>query len=125
MATILDKDITRESTVKFNDREIQVTLTADQQISFKLKGMKSGVLSISIEELYAQLIGAEAGVPVKQEKAKPLVIQHRVKGGEYNGGPMVPLNKLRSMVLTTKMDMPVKLELEAVICDMLREEIKL
>jgi hypothetical protein len=29
------------------------------------------------------------------------------------------------MVLTTKMDMPVKLELEAVICDMLREEIKL
>ncbi len=126
MATILDKDITRESTVTFADRLVLVTLTADQQISFKLKGMKSGTLSISIDEIYKQLAGvADADTSIKVEKQKPLVIQHRVRGGEYDGGPMVPLNKLRSMVLTTKMDLPVKLELEAVICDMLRAEVKL
>jgi hypothetical protein len=123
MATILDKDITRESTVMFNERLIQVTLTADQQISFKLKGMKSGTLSIGIEEIYKQLAGVED--TGKTEKQRPVVIQNKVKGGTYDGGPMIPLNKLRSHVLTTKMDLSVKLELETVIRDMLNEEISL
>ncbi len=126
MATILDKDITRESTVTFADRLVLVTLTADQQISFKLKGMKSGTLSISIDEIYKQLAGAtDVDTSLKVGKQKPLVIQHKVRGGEYDGGPMIPLNKLRTMVLTTKMDLPVKLELEAVLCDMLKAEVKL
>lgn len=60
MATILDKDLVRESTVKFEDREVQVTLAADQTIRFKLKGMKSGEVSIGIEALYAQLKGVKS-----------------------------------------------------------------
>ena len=57
MATILDKDITRETTVKIEDREIQITLTEDQKVTMKLKGMKSGSVEIPIETLYHQLKG--------------------------------------------------------------------
>ena len=46
MATKLDKDIIRESTVQIDGREIMVTVSANQEIKFKLKGMKSGELSI-------------------------------------------------------------------------------
>lgn len=55
MATILDKDITRETTIKVDGREINITLTEGQKISMKLKGMKSGAVEISIEELYKHL----------------------------------------------------------------------
>ena len=39
MATKLDKDITRESSVKIDDREINITLTDKQEIRLKLKGL--------------------------------------------------------------------------------------
>jgi hypothetical protein len=63
MATILDKDIVRETTIKVDGREILVSLTTEQKISLKLKGMKSGVVEISIGDLYNQL----TGVKVKKE----------------------------------------------------------
>jgi hypothetical protein len=73
MATILDKDLVRESTIKVDDREILVTITADQTISMKLKGMKSGMVSISIEDLYKQLVGDKpsdmVSEPIKVKKA--------------------------------------------------------
>ena len=115
MATILDKDITRESTVKIEGREIQVTLTADQQITFKLKGMKSGILTIGIEELYKQLAGAEIEETPKEEKQKP----KKVKPTEE---PMISLYRLRGLSLVTKMDYKIKLELEKVICDLINNE---
>ena len=121
MATILDKDITRESTIKYDEREIQVTLTADQKISFKLKGMKSGVLSIGIEELYKQLSGNDE--PVVEKPRGGLV---SIKKKDNNdGSPMISLNRLRSMSLVTHMDFKVKLELEKVLCELLNQEIKL
>jgi len=67
MATILDKDITRETTVKVDNREIQITLTDKQTISMKLKGLKSGEVEISIEELFKQLKGGNAPVADKEE----------------------------------------------------------
>ena len=115
MATILDKDITRESTVKVDGREIQVTLTADQQITFKLKGMKSGILSIGIEELYKQLAGVVVEEAPKEIKQKP-------KKTKPTDEPMISLYRLRSLSLVTKMDYPVKLELEKVICEMINDE---
>lgn len=72
MATVLDKDIIRETTVKFDDREVQITLTDKQTIYMKLKGMKSGGLEISIEDLYRQLKGepVEEKVEVEEEEEK-------------------------------------------------------
>jgi len=60
MATKLDKDLTRETTVKVNEREVILTLTADQNINMKLKGMKSGHVSVPIKEVYDQLTGGDS-----------------------------------------------------------------
>lgn len=117
MATILDKDIVRESTVKFDDREVQVTLTAEQRIEFKLKGMKSGILSIGIEELYKQLRGDVVG-----EKKESISIKQREKTYDEH---MISLSRLRSLNLVTHMDRTIKLELEKLICDMLNKKIEL
>jgi hypothetical protein len=114
MATILDKDITRESTVTVDGREVQVTLTADQTISFKLKGMKSGVLSIGIDELYNQLAGV-----TEEVKEKPKEVPKKKKSTEEL---MISLYRLRSLSLVTKMDFKVKLELEKVICELINDE---
>jgi hypothetical protein len=121
MATILDKDLTRESTVKYDDREIQVTLTEDQKITFKLKGMKSGMLSIGIEELYKQL-KSDDEPEVEKPKSSSVSIKKKADDGS---SPMISLNRLRSMSLVTHMDFKIKLELEKVICELLNQEIKL
>lgn len=62
MATPLDKLIVRESTEQVDDRNILVALTEDQRISFRLKGMKSGAVSIPIKELYGQLTNSPSSV---------------------------------------------------------------
>ena len=63
MATPLLSLIVRESTEQVDERNILVALTEDQRISFRLKGMKSGVLSIPIKELYEQLAGKPQPTP--------------------------------------------------------------
>ena len=94
MATILDKDLVRESTLTVEDRNILVTITADQKISMKLKGMKSGTVSISIADLYAQLTSNSAATlletPSKSKKNTSDTIslhdlRHRcmIKGFDY------------------------------------------
>lgn len=120
MATILDKDLTRESTVKYDEREIQVTLTADQKISFKLKGMKSGVLSISIEDLYNQLNGEDTVI----EKPKTGSVSIKKKDNN-DGSPVISLNRLRSMNMVTHMDFKLKLELEKIISELINQEVNL
>ena len=70
MATILDKDLTRETTIKVDGREIQITLTEAQTIHMKLKGMKSGALEIGIEQLYKQLNGGDEQVAEEEVVVK-------------------------------------------------------
>jgi len=115
MATILDKDVIRESTVKIDGREVQVTLTADQQIAFKLKGMKSGILTIGIGELYNQLAGSNEEVSEKPKEPKP-------RKPKSMDEPMISLYRLRSLGMATKMDMDVKIELERIICELINDE---
>lgn len=114
MATILDKDITRETTVVVDNREVMITLTTDQTISLKLKGMKSGVLTIGIDELYNQLAGVEEKVVEKPKEVKP----KKPKVDE----PMISLNRLRSLAMVTKMDLKVKVELDKVIRELINDE---
>jgi hypothetical protein len=122
MATILDKDLVRESTVKYDKREIIITLTEDQKISFKLKGMKSGDVSIGIEQLYKQLMGVEDKGLAGKVKAK-VVEQPRFKKSDEN--PVIDLYSLRTSAMVTKMDMSAKVELEKVICELINQNIKL
>lgn len=95
MATKLEKDITRESTVKDEDKEIMVTLTSDQKITMKLKGKRSGVVSISIEELYAQLTGKS--LKTEEKKSKGMVSTSSVEQKPTKKNPMILLSDLRSM----------------------------
>jgi hypothetical protein len=120
--TILNGDLSRESTIKHDDREIQVTLTADQTIQFKLKGMKSGILTISIEQLYKQLRGEELD-DVQVPKVGSVTIKKKAETG--GNGPMISLNSLRTHMLVTNMDMKVKYELESVLCEILKQEVSL
>jgi len=121
MATILDKDLTRESTVKYNDREIQVTLTEDQKISFKLKGMKSGALTIGIEELYGQLFH---GSPVAPTGLVKIVVDDVVtkKGSEKGSvdNPMISLYDLRSDINTTPMPIETKILFDSFISNAIK-----
>lgn len=103
MATILDKDLTRESTVTVDERNILVTLTEDQKISFRLKGMKSGMVSISIDELYKQLSGGSSEVS-NEEKPKKKV------GSDY-----ISLNDLRSANMISDLDYPTKVKFDSII----------
>lgn len=118
MATKLEKDITRESTVIADGRNIQVTLTKDQEISMKLKGMKSGIVKVKIEDLYNQLTKNEVEVVpiVKKEepkKSEPVIITRKRKSGEDENVPMINLYDFRSLYLVSgdiPLDCKIKLE---------------
>lgn len=103
MATILDKDLVRESTVTFDERQVLVTLTEDQKISFKLKGMKSGQLTISIEDLYKHLKGGN--IETKEESTPK-----KKAGVDY-----ISLQDLRSASMIAELDYPTKVKFDTII----------
>jgi hypothetical protein len=98
MATILDKDLTRESKVRFDNREIVITLTDTQTINLKLKGMKSGEVSIDIETLYKQLVNTGEGV----EDKGPLVVKRTKEKNDDD--IMVSLSDIRGAFNIKKVD---------------------
>lgn len=102
MATKLEKDISRESTVKVDDREIMLTLTKDQKISMKLKGKRTGAVSIGIDELYGQLTGKP--ITITKSNTKPT-----------KNNPMILLNDLRSQNAITSMDYEFKAKFDTII----------
>jgi hypothetical protein len=126
MATILDKDLVRESLVKVDNREILITLTEDQKISLKLKGLKSGDVSIGIKQLYNQLINNGLSADeVKQVDVKPPEVKKIKKIKNLEGDPQINLYSLRANVLVTKMDFKTKMELENVICRLIEQQVKI
>ena len=118
MATKLDKDLNRETSVKFDDREVIITLGQDQTIGFKLKGMKSGHLSISIEELYRQLKGYDQ--PPKQQVTGSITITNEPEHTKHkNGKNMISLNDLRSQNLISSLPYEDKVKFEAIITNLI------
>lgn len=112
MATALDKDLTRESTVKIDEREVLVTLTKDQVISFKLKGMKSGQLSISIEDLYNQLKG---DIPKVIKPTGSISVSNEKEVKQRKGVNMISLEDLRSHNLISVLDYETKVKFDTLI----------
>lgn len=112
MATKLDKDLTREATVKVDDREILVTLTADQKISMKLKGLRTGEVSISIDELWHQLNGTNS-----EEESKPsksvVVRNDTPKAGKNN--PMMSLYDIRTYNAISGLDYATLVKFEGIL----------
>jgi hypothetical protein len=114
MATKLEKNLTRESTVKAEDREIMITITADQKVSMKLKGMKSGEVSIDIEELWHQLNGTSPETPVEKSSSSSLSISTS-KPKRGSNDPMMSLYDLRSHNAISGLDMTSLVKFESII----------
>jgi hypothetical protein len=107
MATQLDKDLTRVSSVKVDDREVLITLTENQEVSLKLKGLKKGEVSISIQDLYNQLSGS-----------KDSAVKDSPKKTSKN---MIDLYDLRSQIMiSSDIDYKTKTVLERIIVELLK-----
>lgn len=122
--TILDKDVSRESLIRYDNREIQVTLTTKQTIDFKLKGMKSGIISIPIEQLYLQLIGKDLVEDSVIEKVLPELVPEAGLILSTLGNPMVPLYTLRTKNLVEAVPLEMKIYFEKIIVEALHTEKK-
>lgn len=136
MATVLDKDLVRESTVKINDREVQVTLGADQTIRFKLKGLKSGEVSITIDELYRQLAGVKSE-PSSGEKKGSVSVKHSepdtdgapvkytgaidLSGYKGDNRYVISIHDLRHYINVKPLEINVKHMIEGFLVDLINE----
>lgn len=107
MATILDKELVRETKVMIEGREVVITLTENQTINLKLKGFKSGDVSITIEELYRQLTGK--GKPAVQQPVQTEVKEKKPKG------KLVDLDDIRHSMAVSDLDYASKVKIDAII----------
>jgi len=136
MATKLESKVVRETTAIANDREIVITLTEDQKVSMRLKGMKSGDVEIGIKELWNQLnsIGdlpwqnGENALDGKNVKVADVddvwedeETPKKVKiAKDFPGSTMISLNKLRSLNAVTHSDLNITVKLDELIVDLLK-----
>lgn len=122
MATILDKDLLRETTIKIDGREILITLTDKQSINMKLKGMKSGDVEISIEDLYKQLKSGVSSNKVEDDKTDV-----RYSGGvdlsSYKGQDryLISLNDIRTYLNVKPIEMKMKQTFDGLLLDLINE----
>jgi hypothetical protein len=109
MATKLESKVVRESSVQANDREIIISLNEDQTVSLKLKGMKSGTVSISIKDLWNTLNGSGG-----------IVSTFKVPTKQDNGDVLVSVRRLRTLNAVTHSDLSVTVKLEEILTDLLK-----
>tara|TARA_R110000772_G_scaffold193804_1_gene304684 strand:- start:69 stop:434 length:366 start_codon:yes stop_codon:yes gene_type:complete len=112
MATPLNKDIVRESSVKIDDREINITLTSDQEIKMKLKGMKSGEVAIPIRDVYNQLTGRTDEDNDKPKKGSTSISR---EPKTTKGNPTISLYDLRSHNAISTLDIPTLAKFDQII----------
>ena len=103
MATKLEKDIVRESTEEVDGRTILVTLTKEQEVSMKLKGMSaSSAVKLPIMSLYGQLTGSPVDETKESKGALSISTNQPKKGTKKN--PMISLHDLRSQNAISGLD---------------------
>lgn len=120
MATSLDKDVVRETTVMVDGREVVITLSTNQDIRLKLKGMKSGEVKIPINDLYDQLTGKITEEEKPVQTAKSLSVVREEKSTSDN--PMISLYDLRSLSAVSGLDTPTIVKFDGIISDLIKNE---
>jgi len=124
MATNLDKTVTRESKEIIKGRNIIVSMTDDQKISMKLKGMKSGTVDIKIKDLYEQLAESSDNIEELNENDEDMLISidHSIKEKKNSNNPLFSLHDFRSQYLISP-DIPleIKVKLEGIIVRLIEE----
>lgn len=120
MATKLEKPIVRESTDSVDNRNIMVCFQSDQTIRLKLKGLKSGVLSIGIKELYDYLINKDSAdvipsTPKTNQPIKEGSIESSQEPKVYDEDePVVNLNDFRSAYMVEVIPYEIRSKLESI-----------
>ena len=103
MATKLEKDLTRETTILIDGKEIMITISSEQKINLKLKGNRKGNVEIPIETLYNQLTGRDSEKQSLKKENKTLSIKTNNKKDKES--PMINLNELRSQNAISMLDL--------------------
>ena len=114
MATKLEKNLVRESTLMVDGKEILITITAEQTISLKLKGLRghNGV-SIGIAELWYKLNGTEPDTqPVKKSGA---VNVSSTTSKPSKNDPMISLYDIRTNNSISTLPYPVICQFESIL----------
>jgi|AntRauMFilla1563_2_1112583.scaffolds.fasta_scaffold05793_2 predicted acetyltransferase len=114
MATKLEKDVTRESTSKADDKEIMITITAKQTINLKLKGMRSGSVEVSIADLYGQLTNKPTNNEESNEVEEKAVPKNKYQKVDKKN-PMLSLIDLRSHNVISTLDIPTMAKFDHII----------
>ena len=115
MATILNKDLVRETTIKSDDKSIVITIKADQSIDLKLKGVRSGdILNIPIVELWEYLGGA-----VQEDKSKGAISIKKV-APKKGDNKMISLYDLRSFNAISNLDVADMMKFDGIISDVIK-----
>ena len=109
MATILNKDLVRESTQEIGDKAILVTIKADQSVELKLKGVRGDGLNISLIDLW-EYLGGEDEVPVKGQ-----AVEIKKVAPKKGDNKMISLYDLRSMNMISTLDLPTKVKFDGII----------
>jgi hypothetical protein len=115
MATKLDKEITRESTIVKDKRILLVSLTADQTIKFKPKGLRgnNGVIEVSLEDIFDQNDPSAKSIIKKEEKPKKVKVD--------SSAPMISLHDLRSQSAISGLPTDLIAKFDGIIKNMLDE----
>ena len=103
MATLLSKDVTRESSEEVGGRNILVTLTEKQEVNLRLKGLRGDGESIDIADLYQMLSGGSEST----------------SNSKSGGNIMISLNDLRSSNLISTLDYETKVKFESIILNLI------
>lgn len=108
MATKLKKLVIRECDCKIDGRNIIISLTEDQKINLKLKGLKNDGLTIPIEKLYENLYKLNNIKNIDKKAAQKHIIN---------------LHDFRSSYLiTNNLDLETKIKLEKITNNLLNGE---
>jgi hypothetical protein len=112
MATKLEKDLTRESSVSVGGRDLLVTLTAEQKITLKPKGLGNDkAVEISIAELFDNLNGAALGGNKGSQR--------------YPDDLLIPIHDLRSAILvSTKLSYEDQVKFSGIVKEVINDTIK-
>jgi len=110
MATILNKDLVRESTQEIGDKAILVTIKVDQSVELKLKGVRGDGLNISLIDLW-EYLGGEGVVSDKKGQA----IEIKKSAPKKGDNKMISLYDLRSMNMISTLDLPTKVKFDGII----------
>jgi hypothetical protein len=121
MATKLDKTLIRETDIIVDNRNLVISLTEDQHISFKLKGMKTKSCESPIQNVFNLLMGTNPDEDTTPTQHGSITVNNKENSKQEKspGSNFINIQDFRSKVLTNpKIPYDMKVKLESIIKDL-------